>query len=138
MGKGRVGRGVLESAPDMAIFRQGHRVTERPREMKWDRLAEHQIRKAEAEGQFAKLKGAGKPLKPEMGDSADAVGFRIMHEAGVVPREIELRRDLDALKAQLAQAPEGAERDAIARALAEVQLRLDIEQEARRKYMRQK
>ena len=38
--------------------------------MRWDKLAERQIRKAEAEGQFANLKGAGKPLKPEMGDSA--------------------------------------------------------------------
>lgn len=104
--------------------------------MKWGKLAEHQIRKAEAEGQFENLKGAGKPLKPEAGDSADAAGFRIMAEAGVVPREIELRKTVEALTERLRKAPEGAERDEIRKALAEAQLRLDIEQEARRKYMR--
>jgi hypothetical protein len=104
--------------------------------MRWDKLAEHQIRKAEAEGQLDDLKGAGKPLKPETGESADAAGFRIMHEAGVVPREIELRKQVEALTAKLRAAPEGAEREAIVRELAGVQLRLDIEQEARRKYMR--
>lgn len=104
--------------------------------MRWDKLAEQQIRKAEAEGQFDKLKGAGKPLKAESGESADAAGFRIMHEAGVVPREIELRKAVEALTAKLRAATAGAERDAIARELADVQLRLDIEQEARRKYMR--
>lgn len=104
--------------------------------MRWDKLAERQIRKAEAEGQFDKLKGAGKPLKAESGNSADAAGFRIMHEAGVVPREIELRKAVEALTAKLRDAPAGTERDAIVRELAGVQLRLDIEQEARRKYMR--
>jgi hypothetical protein len=105
--------------------------------MRWDKLAEQQIRKAEAEGQFDNLKGAGKPLKAEQGESADAAGFRIMHEAGVVPREIELRKQVEALTDKLRQTPEGAERVAITRELAEVQLKLDIEKEARRKYMRQ-
>jgi hypothetical protein len=105
--------------------------------MRWDKLAEQQIRKAEAEGQFDNLKGAGKPLKAEQGESADAAGFRIMHEAGVVPREIELRKQVEALTDKLRQTPEGAERVAITRELAQVQLKLDIEQEARRKYMRQ-
>ncbi|WP_306044725.1 DUF1992 domain-containing protein [Nioella sp. MMSF_3534] len=104
--------------------------------MRWDKLAEHQIRKAEAEGQLDDLKGAGKPLKPETGESADAAGFRIMHEAGVVPREIELRKQVEALTAKLRETPAGAERETIVRELAGVQLRLDIEQEARRKYMR--
>ena len=104
--------------------------------MRWDKLAEQQIKKAEAEGQLDNLKGAGKPLKAESGNSADAAGFRIMHEAGVVPREIELRKAVEALTAKLRDAPAGAERDAIAKELAGVQLRLDIEQEARRKYMR--
>jgi hypothetical protein len=104
--------------------------------MRWDKLAEHQIHKAEAEGQLDDLKGAGKPLKPETGESADAAGFRIMHEAGVVPREIELRKQVEALTAKLREAPKGAEHEAIVRELAGVQLRLDIEQEARRKYMR--
>ncbi|MGI3183946.1 DUF1992 domain-containing protein [Nioella aestuarii] len=103
--------------------------------MRWDKLAEQQIKKAEMEGQFDRLKGAGKPLKAESGNSADAAGFRIMHEAGVVPREIELRKAVEALRAKLRDTPEGADRTAIIKELADVQLRLDIEQEARRKYM---
>ena len=54
----------------------------------------------------------------------------------MVPREIELRKAVEALTAKLRDAPAGTERDAIVRELAGVQLRLDIEQEARRKYMR--
>ncbi len=105
--------------------------------MRWDKLAEHQIRKAEAEGQLDHLKGAGKPLKPESGESADAAGFRIMAEAGVLPREIQLRKERDALLEQIRAAEDDAARKALQKTLAEVQLRLDIEQEARRKYMRQ-
>ncbi|WP_071674529.1 DnaJ family domain-containing protein [Nioella nitratireducens] len=104
--------------------------------MRWDKLAEQQIRKAEAEGQLDDLSGAGKPLKPEMGESADAAGFRIMAEAGVLPREIQLRKERDALMAQIRAADDDAIRKALQRTLADVQLRLDIEQEARRKYMR--
>ncbi len=105
--------------------------------MRWDKLAEHQIRKAEAEGQLDHLKGAGKPLKPESGESADAAGFRIMAEAGVLPREIQLRKERDALLEQIRAAEDDAARKALQKTLADVQLRLDIEQEARRKYMRQ-
>lgn len=104
--------------------------------MTWNKLAEHQIRKAEAEGQLDDLKGAGKPLKPESGNSADAAGFRIMAEAGVVPREIALRKKIEALTARLRTEPDEAARRSISRDLADAQLRLDIEQEARRKYMR--
>lgn len=103
--------------------------------MKWDKLAERQILKAQAEGQLDELKGAGKPLKPDTG-GAEAAGFRIMAEAGVLPREIELRKAVETLTAQLKDTPEGDARTALLKDLAAVQLRLDIEQEARRKYMR--
>ncbi len=105
--------------------------------MRWDKLSERQIRKAEAEGQLDHLKGAGKPLKPESGESADAAGYRIMAEAGVLPREIQLRKERDALLEQIRAAEDDAARKALQKTLADVQLRLDIEQEARRKYMRQ-
>ena len=102
--------------------------------MQWDKLAERQILKAQAEGQLDELKGAGKPLKPDAG-GAEAAGFRIMAEAGVLPREIELRKTVDALTAKLKTTPDGDARTALLRDLATVQLRLDIEQGARRKYM---
>lgn len=106
--------------------------------MKFSTLAEHQIRKAEREGQFDDLKGAGKPL-PKTGDGefSEAVGFRIMAEAGALPKEVELRlaeeeqlkavqsaKDADAKKAEMAK-------------LADIQMRRAIQEEARRKYYSQ-
>ncbi|MBI1417602.1 MAG: DUF1992 domain-containing protein [Limimaricola sp.] len=98
-------------------------------------MVEHQIRKAQAEGQFDNLSGAGKPLPPAPpGDAAEAAGFRIMAEAGTVPREVQLRKDVAAqrLVVQAATTPE-AQKVAMAK-LADLELRVAIEQEARRKF----
>ena len=104
--------------------------------MKWRELAEHQIRKAQAEGQLDDLKGAGKPLRHAGGNGVDAAGFRIMAEAGVVPREIELKKAVDAQQKKLAETHAPKERKQEMAKLADLQLRLSIEQEARRKYYR--
>ncbi|MEM1130191.1 MAG: DUF1992 domain-containing protein [Pseudomonadota bacterium] len=105
--------------------------------MKWRDLAEHQIQKARAEGQLDDLPGAGKPLKPESGNGIVSAGFRIMAKEGVVPREIELKKAVDAQRKTLADpALDPDTRKAEMRRLADLLLRLSIEQEARRKYYR--
>ncbi|WP_237151572.1 DnaJ family domain-containing protein [Oryzibacter oryziterrae] len=105
--------------------------------MKFSDLAERQILKAQMEGQFDNLKGAGKPLDlDESAGSADAVGFRIMAEAGVVPREVALLKAVEQQTAVWRDAVGEDERKREARKLAELQLRLDIEQEARRRFGR--
>ncbi len=103
--------------------------------MKFLSLSEHQIRKAEAEGQFDNLKGAGKPLGRQAdGDFGENVGFRIMAEAGAVPKEVELRREEEA-QLRLLQATNGdAARKEEMRKLADIQMRRAIQEEARRKY----
>ena len=103
--------------------------------MKWSDLTERQIRKAQAEGQFDNLPGAGKPLEPGDG-SADAVGFRIMADAGVVPREFELRKAVEAQRQVLQQTrdPDGQRREMAK--LADLELRLNIEIEARKRFLR--
>lgn len=63
---------------------------EKGRKVKFSELAERPILKTQAEGQFDNPRGAGKPLNVEGDGSADAIGFRIMADAGVVPREIQL------------------------------------------------
>ena len=104
--------------------------------MKLLTLAEHQIRKAEAEGQFRDLKGAGKPLGEGQDGSAEAIGFRIMAEAGALTREIALRKEVaEAARILAAEADPAARRAAQAR-LAELELRLAIEVEARRRFGR--
>ena len=103
--------------------------------MRFDKLAERQILKAKAEGQLRGLKGEGEPLPADVhGDAAAKVGFRIMAEAGAVPREIELRKAIETqgavLKAALGQPSEKTE---MAK-LAALQQRLAIEEEVRRKF----
>ncbi|WP_323041635.1 DUF1992 domain-containing protein [Gemmobacter sp.] len=103
--------------------------------MKFAELAERQIRKAQAEGQLDNLKGAGKPLDLAAGDgSADAIGFRIMAEAGALPREMDLRRQVEAQRAVLQAATDPDARKREMARLADLQLRLEIEAEARRRF----
>lgn len=102
--------------------------------MKWRDLAEHQIQKARAEGQLDDLKGAGKPLKPRSGDDIVAAGLGIMADAGVLPREIELKKAVDAQREVLQAAKTEADRKAAMAKLADLDMRLSIEQEARRKF----
>lgn len=106
--------------------------------MKFSFLSEYQIRKAEHEGQLENLKGAGKPLpKAGDGDFSENVGFRIMAEAGALPKEIELKREEEAqLRVlQATETPEDRKREM--KKLADIQLRRAIQEEARRKYYSQ-
>lgn len=106
--------------------------------MKWHHLTEHQIRKAQATGQFDDLKGAGKPLPhPGHGDQAEAAGFRIMAEAGALPREIELKKAIKAQAQLLASLTDPDARKAAMARFAELQQELAIQEEARRKYYSQ-
>lgn len=102
--------------------------------MKFSDLAERQILKAQAEGQLDNLEGAGKPLNIGGNGSADAIGFRIMADAGVVPREIQLRKAVEAQSRILGETTgeEARKREMIK--LNDLQLRLSIEQEARRRF----
>lgn len=105
--------------------------------MRFQDLAERQILKAQAEGQFDGLKGAGKPLGRSAADgSAEAVGFRIMAEAGALPREIQLRKAIEAQMQVLRQTASELDRRREAAKLADLQMRLNIEAEARRRFLR--
>ena len=105
---------------------------------KFRQLTEAQIRKAEAEGKLSGLAGEGKPLPHRPGDAfidpGDAIGHRIMAEAGALPEEILLKRQVAEAKEALADAPE-AERKAAMQRLADLELKLAIAQEARRKFL---
>lgn len=103
--------------------------------MKFRNLAERQILKAQAEGQLDGLAGEGKPLPPDRGgDAAAAAGFRIMAEAGALPREIELKKQIDAQRSVVADALGTAGEKTAMQRLADQELRHSIEQEARRRF----
>lgn len=102
-------------------------------------LTEQHIAKAQAEGQLSGLAGEGKklPSHPEEAliDTADAIGHRIMAEAGAVPEEILLRQQLAAAKAAYAAAGTQDKKAAMAR-IAELEMKLAIAQDARRAFLR--
>ncbi len=102
--------------------------------MKWRELAEQQIKKAQAEGQLDDLKGAGKPLKPREGGDVVSAGMGIMAEAGVLPREIELKKEIEAQRRVLQGASGESNRKTEMKKLADLELLLAIEEEARRKF----
>ncbi len=103
--------------------------------MRFDKLAERQILKAKAEGQLDHLKGEGEPLPADVpGDAAAKVGFRIMAEAGALPREITLKKQIEAQKTAVARAIGTPDEKAAMQKLADLELRHSIEQEARRRF----
>jgi len=106
--------------------------------MRFDKLAEWQIQKAKSKGQLEGLKGEGKPLKLGSleGDAAEAAGFRMMADAGVLPREMELKKAADALREQIAAAESAELRRVLIAELGQIEMRRAIESEARRKYMK--
>lgn len=103
--------------------------------MRFDKLAERQILKAQAEGQLDELSGVGKPLEKHGGDTAEAAGYRIMAEAGALPQEIELNKAIAEQRRLLSQSIGPARKDAMAR-LADLEMLHAIAQEARRAFSR--
>lgn len=103
-------------------------------------LIERQIQKARLQGQLDNLEGEGKPLPDRNVDAhtnaAEAAGFRIMAQAGVLPQEIELKKEIDALYESLQTIDIEEERKAIMTKISRLDLRYNIAREARQKFMR--
>lgn len=77
--------------------------------MSLDRLVEEIVQEAAARGEFDNLPGKGKPLDlnayfalPE----DERAAFQMLKDAGFVPEEVQLLKDIAALKAQHAVAEE--------------------------------
>ncbi|MGB8812790.1 MAG: DUF1992 domain-containing protein [Paracoccaceae bacterium] len=109
--------------------------------MSWlSKRAERQMLLARAKGQLSNLEGEGKPLPDHTGDAfvdpGDAVGFRIMAEAGVLPEEIILKKQAIEQRKRLALLSDPAERKAAMAELARLEMRQAIAEEARRKFLK--
>jgi hypothetical protein len=100
-------------------------------------LIERQIQKARLSGELEGLEGEGKPLPDRTGDAfvsaGDAAGYRMMAEAGVLPEEIEIKKQIDALRQDIKTRK--AEKSDLAK-LADLELRYNIAREARQKFMK--
>ncbi len=71
-----------------------------------ERLAEEKIEQAIARGELTNLKGAGKPIAEEAGIEWIApelrMAYRMLKNAGFVPEEVRLRREIEDVRQLLA------------------------------------
>ncbi|MBC7931689.1 MAG: DUF1992 domain-containing protein [Rubrivivax sp.] len=95
----------------------------------FDKLVEQKIREAMREGEFENLEGAGRPVNLDayfaMPEELRA-GYGVLKNAGVLPEEAHLLRDIAALKQKLEACPDEAERESLRRSLAELKLKYDL------------
>ncbi len=107
---------------------------------RFSRLIESQIRKAQAEGQFDDLEGAGKPLPKREGEAHQdvgmEVGLRAMAEAGVIPEEIQFKKWLHDAYKRYRESTDEAEKKAIMKEIADLSLKYEIARDARVKFFR--
>jgi len=76
-------------------------------------LAEEKIREAMARGEFDNLPGAGKPLEIEddsMVPEDVRVAYKILKNAGCLPPELEIRKEIVTLKSLIASVEDEGER----------------------------
>ncbi len=88
-------------------------------------VAEARIAAAERQGAFAELRGAGKPLPEDPAPEAHEMELDAVGTTGGVPEEVVLLREIEALRARLADAPED-ERVALRSAIASKEVHLAI------------
>lgn len=105
----------------------------------WQSLAEQQIKKAEFEGKLKGLAGEGKPLPERPGDAlidpGDAIGHRIMAEAGALPEELKLKARLEDARRAWSAETDPAEKKKRMAEIADLELRYSIAREARKKFL---
>ncbi len=105
--------------------------------MKFDKLAEARIKQAERSGKLSGLVGEGKPLKASTSDgSVEAFGYGAMAGEGVLPEEIETKKLIAKQKEVLQNIADPDTRKLEMKKLADLQMRLSMQEEARRKYFR--
>ncbi len=90
-------------------------------------LAEERIRTAMAQGDFDDLPGQGRPLALDDDALVPAemrLAYRVLKNAGYIPEELELRREIADVEAILARTLEGDDRHVVSRRLTLLRLRL--------------
>jgi hypothetical protein len=103
--------------------------------MSFDKLVEEKIKAAMAEGEFDNLPGKGKPLDLDDYFAAPEdmrVAFSMLKNAGFIPEQAELLKEVDALRAALAKSPREDERKLIKKKIDERMLRVNLLVERRR------
>ena len=101
-----------------------------------ERLIEEKIREAMENGEFDDLPGKGKPLDLEAYFSTPAdlrLGYSVLKSAGCVPVEVELQKEIDALKAQLSGCQDEHKRKALNKEIESKTLKLNLLMDSNRR-----
>jgi len=88
-------------------------------------IVEERIRESQARGDFDNLPGRGKPLPPDELASVPEelrVGYRLLKNAGAIPPELELRKEMVTLQDLLRCCQDKDERGRLEKRLSAVQL----------------
>ncbi|HZT59913.1 MAG TPA: DnaJ family domain-containing protein [Pyrinomonadaceae bacterium] len=97
--------------------------------MNFDKLVEQKIREAMEAGEFEGLEGEGRPVNldayfatpPEL-----RAGYAVLKNAGVLPEEAQLLKEINELRPRLELAREEPERERLKRAVVELTLKYNL------------
>ena len=98
--------------------------------MDWlERLAEERIREAMERAEFDDLPLAGKPLPLESNGFVPEdlrLAYKLLKDAGYLPKEMELRKEIVSLRELLATVEDDGERLKLGRRINDLVLRLNL------------
>lgn len=101
----------------------------------FDKLVEQKIREAMEAGEFDGLEGAGRPVNLDAYFSTPEelrAGYAVLRNAGVLPEEAAVLREINELGARLAASRDPSERERLGRAATALKLKYDLLVERRR------
>ena len=95
----------------------------------FDKLVEQKIREAQEAGEFVRLEGAGRPVNLEAYFSTPEelrAGFAVLKNAGVLPEEALVLKELNEAAARLEACRDERERERLTRAVRDLQLKYNL------------
>jgi hypothetical protein len=101
-----------------------------------EKIIEEKIKAAIEAGEFDNLSGRGKPIDLDAYFSTPAdlrLGYSVLKSAGCAPPEVELLRELEQLRAQLAACSDEAKKTALSKEIEGKQLKLHLMNDSARR-----
>ena len=95
----------------------------------FDKLVEQKIREAQEAGEFDDLEGAGRPVNLEAYFSTPEelrAGYALLKNAGVLPQEAVVIKELNEAAARLEACRDEAERERLRRVVRDLQLQYNL------------
>ncbi|MBV9924034.1 MAG: DUF1992 domain-containing protein [Acidobacteria bacterium] len=95
----------------------------------FDKLVEQRIREAQQAGEFDDLEGEGRPVNLDAYFNTPAelrAGYALLKNAGVLPEEAAVVKELNETAARLEECRDEKERERLRRVLRDLQLKHDL------------